>query len=173
MLVLLAMLCAGLTGCVGKRASPALQEPARPLVVSGEAAQRLAQRLAAALNRDGPFTVEVNEQELTSYLAREFEGQVLDQVRVWITPEGLNATVRLRAENEGHVIRGLLFITPNDGTLKVQARWATYDGFRLPRFVLSSFEQMANASAGDALLPYAFTGVAYGDGSLTLSGQVR
>ncbi len=159
-------------GC-GQRASPALQEPMRPLVVSGESAQHLAQRMSTALNRKGPFSLQVSEEELTSYLARELEGQVVEYIRVWITPEGLNATVRLRSDDKSHTIRALIVVAPEDGTIKVRARWATYDGFRLPRFVLASFEQMANASAGDALLPYAFHDIVLGDGTLTLTGEVR
>ncbi len=145
--------------------------PARAVIISAEAAQRLSDRCAAALAQSGPFQLTIAEEELASYLALNAGEGPLRGVALWLTHEGAYLSARLEL-GRGYPLAALVTLTSDRGQPRMRLLWLTVAGHSAPRWIQASLEQALNDALADARLPLHLEEAIWDEGSLTLIGAV-
>jgi len=149
-----------------------LTHPVRPVPTSEAAAHRLVSRVGQALRSQGPLSIIVTEDEITSYLALNLRDTPVREIAIWFTPEGIHLWAKVRARHEP-TLRALLTINSHHGVPQVEVQTADLNGHPLPRFLLASLEEAINAVLADAHSPLWVEQVTLSEGSMLVTGQVH
>lgn len=163
-------LLAGLVGCV-RPASEPIELPARSVPVSAKAAQRLADRMEGLYNCQGPVTLTITEEELTSYLAVYGSGDVLQEPAVWLGEGTIQASAHL-CIGRGYKLHAII-APQNYHGVQVRIRQVTLNGKHLPRLLLLGIEDAVNDALADLSSPLALRDVSITEGLMVVTGEMN
>ncbi len=161
-----------LTSCGKPDSSPTLQPPPRHVPVSEQAASRLARRITEIMREPGPTQFVITEQELTSYVARNLPGELLHDPEIWFTEK----TVYLAAQvgrSGRRKVHAVMTIGCHDGVLHIALQRAYLDTQPLPRFLLASIQESANAALADMHSPFRVEQLLQHEGFVLIKGRKR
>jgi hypothetical protein len=158
---------------------PAADAPQRaePVPVSPAAAQRLADKVASALEQSGPVRLLVTEEELTSYLALSLSGSPFSDLQVRLVPGALVVSAQLQVPQLGalghHHLQGTLTTAHRGEVLRINLQQGLLDGRPLPRFLLASLEEAVNDLWAEAGLSLHLQQITLGEGWLLCSATTE
>ena len=118
------------------------------MAASPEAADALTARLTALDGTQGPFELTVSEQELTAYARANLAGTPVQDVSIWLEPEGVHllASVDLGST---HALYAFAQLDCAEGALQVDSLHLALDGHVVPRWIVASLEKAANDALAD------------------------
>ena len=128
--------------------------------------------MQATARSKGDFSLDVHEQEATSYLAAVLPKETVTQATLWFSEEGIYLRLEL-ALLRSHELLARLGVHADGGLVRIRVQDATLDGRHLPRFLLISVEEAANDALADMHLPLQIREIALGEGYMTVHGAWR
>jgi hypothetical protein len=160
-----------LAGCAAPR--PAVSSPpARHVSITQEAADRLVERIAAAIKSEGVVRLHISEDESSSYLSLGLFEHPVERVQVWFDDERTHilATMDVLGPRALHAVLGFSI---DGGRLHVHIQEGDLDGRPLPRFLLKSAQSAVNDALSDAQMPLWIERVHVSEGSLLIEATSR
>lgn len=175
---LVACLAIGLVACAPTRrstrgaAGAMPSPPARDVTASPERAHALAARVRALGSTRGDFTLVASEAEVTSYLAEATSGSPVERLTVWFVPDAVHTRATVVLGRRPVEIIAVLRLAAHEGTIAARLEHGTWNGRRIPRFVMTSVQEALNDALEDVQLGVAVKTIALTKGHITLTGTI-
>ena len=147
-------------------------QPARSIPRSEDAARRLVNRFDQALRTPGRVRLVMAEEEVTSYLEMNLRDAPVRDLSVWFTPGGIHLRAKVRAWREP-TLQALVTVSSRNRRLQVQVEHAALNGRSLPRPLMASLQQAANAALADAHPYVRVEQVLLGEGFVIIVGSTE
>jgi len=164
-LVLTTSLAAGCRNC----AIP--QPPTRTVTASQAAAEAFAARLAALASAQGAFTLAATEQELTSYALANLAGTPVQDISIWLEPDGIHAQATVGNASD-HKVYAFMTVTCHEGVVQVELSYVALDGHSVPRWILASAEKALNDALADMQTSFQIERIELSAGSVLVYGSI-
>jgi hypothetical protein len=160
-----------IVGCRGRTAPSIPQLPTRPVVTAESLAQALAARIAALENVRGPFVLSVTEQELTSYALGYLAGTPIQDLVIWLEPEGLHVQATFDAAG-GHSAHALVAAACQEGVVQLGLPYVALDGHAVPRWIRASAEKAVNDALVDIQAAFRIERIELSEGKALIYGTI-
>lgn len=167
-LALVLAMALALLGCARANAPT---PPDREIILSDQAADRLEQQLAELDRSTDPIRIEISEQELNSYVARQIgDDTSIENVRLWLQPGEFWVQATLHARHP-HTLLLRAQIQVDNGAAQVTLDGLWLDGRSVPRLVRNSLCSSLNAALTDIQTTFQLERVTVEEGSLRITGS--
>ena len=169
-ILILACLLGLSTSCQRPNSSLTLQPPSRRLAISEQAATRLGRRVAETIREPGPWHLVITEQELTSYVAKNLPANLLHDPEIWFTKKNIYLVAQVGRSGKRKV-HAVMTLGSHDGVLRIALQHGYLDTQPLPRFLLISIEEAANAALADIQSPFRVEQLLLNEGFILIEGR--
>jgi len=158
-------------GCTRPARADVPQPPTRTVVFSMASAETLTARLSALESAREVFALSATEQELTSYALANLTGTPVQEVVIWLEPEGIHTQATVGAASD-HEVYAFVTVACDKGVAQFGLRYAALDGHTVPRWILASAEKALNDALADMQTSFRIERIVLDTGTLLVDGSI-